>query len=73
MTTMGVALQAWEGKGDWTKGQQFRDIRALFPMYDTLFHFAALKRSGIDSRGRSSPASGSASARAPARPAPTSR
>ena len=48
MTTMGVALQAWEGKGEWTKGQMFRDIRALFPMYDTLFHFAALKRSGID-------------------------
>lgn len=49
MTTMGVALQAWEGKGEWTKGQQFRDIRALFPMYDTLFHFVALKRSGIGS------------------------
>jgi uncharacterized protein len=47
MTTMGVALQAWEGRGEWTKGQKYRDIRALFPMYDTLFHFVALKRSGI--------------------------
>ncbi len=44
MTTMGVALQAWEGKGDWTKGKQFRNIRALFPMYDTPFHFVALEK-----------------------------
>ena len=49
MTTMGVALQAWEGKGDWTKGKQFRNIRALFPMYDTPFHFVALEKSGIKS------------------------
>ncbi|WP_439572865.1 TAXI family TRAP transporter solute-binding subunit [Phreatobacter sp.] len=47
MTTMGVALQAWHGRGDWTRGQQMRDVRALFPMYDTPFHFAVLKRSGI--------------------------
>jgi TRAP transporter TAXI family solute receptor len=47
MTTMGVALQAWEGKGDWTKGKQYRNIRATFPMYDTPFHFVALKKSGI--------------------------
>lgn len=47
MTTMGVALQAWNGRGDWTRGQQMRDVRALFPMYDTPFHFAVLKRSGI--------------------------
>jgi TRAP transporter TAXI family solute receptor len=49
MTTMGVALQAWNGQGDWTKGQQMRDIRALFPMYDTPFHFVVLRRSGITS------------------------
>jgi len=47
MTTMGVALQAWEGKGDWTKGKQHRDIRAMFPMYDTPFHFVAMEKSGI--------------------------
>ena len=45
MTTMGVALQAWEGKGEWTKGQKFRNIRATFPMYDTPFHFIALEKS----------------------------
>jgi TRAP transporter TAXI family solute receptor len=49
MTTMGVALQAWEGKGEWTKGKQFRNVRALFPMYDTPFHFVALEKSGIKS------------------------
>lgn len=47
MVTMGVALQAWNGQGQWTQGNQFRDIRALFPMYDTPFHGIALKRSGI--------------------------
>lgn len=49
MTTMGVALQAWEGKGEWTKGKQYRNIRAMFPMYDTPFHFAALEKSNIKS------------------------
>jgi uncharacterized protein len=47
MTTMGVALQAWEGKGDWTKGKQYRDVRAMFPMYDTPFHFVTLEKTGI--------------------------
>jgi uncharacterized protein len=49
MTTMGIALQAWNGQGDWTKGQQMREMRALFPMYDTPFHFVSLKKSGITS------------------------
>ncbi|MBX9812608.1 MAG: TAXI family TRAP transporter solute-binding subunit [Burkholderiales bacterium] len=47
MTTMGVALQAWEGKGEWTKGKKYQNIRAMFPMYDTPFHFIALEKSGI--------------------------
>jgi len=50
MTTMGVALQAWNGTG-WTKGVQYRSMRALFPMFDTLFHFAALRRSNLGSLG----------------------
>jgi TRAP transporter TAXI family solute receptor len=49
MVTMGVALQAWNGQGDWTQGNRFRDIRAIFPMYDTPFHGIALKASGITS------------------------
>jgi TRAP transporter TAXI family solute receptor len=47
MVTMGVALQAWNGQGDWTQGTRFRSIRALFPMYDTPFHGIALRRSNI--------------------------
>jgi TRAP transporter TAXI family solute receptor len=47
MVTMGVALQAWNGQGEWTQGNRFRSIRALFPMYDTPFHGIALRRSGI--------------------------
>jgi len=52
MVTMGVALQAWNGQGDWTQGNRFRDIRALFPMYDTPFHGIALKSSGITSHAQ---------------------
>ena len=48
MTTMGIAFHAWEGTPDgWTKGKKYNDIRALFPMYDTPFHFVTLKKNGI--------------------------
>ncbi|HMR30319.1 MAG TPA: TAXI family TRAP transporter solute-binding subunit [Geminicoccaceae bacterium] len=46
--TMGVALQAWNGTEAWTGGRQLRGMRALFPMYDTPFHFVTLRESGID-------------------------
>jgi TRAP-type uncharacterized transport system substrate-binding protein len=49
MITMGVGLQAWNVSGDWTNGKQFRNMRALFPMYDTPFQAAVLRRSGIAS------------------------
>lgn len=49
MTTMGVALQAWNGTGEWTKGTKYQNIRATFPMYDTPFHFITLEKSGIKS------------------------
>ena len=45
--TTGVALQGWNGTGDWTAGQRYRKMRALFPMYDQPFHFVTLRRSGI--------------------------
>lgn len=45
--TMGVALQAWNGTADWTHGREFRDIRAIFPMYDTPFTFVVGKNSEI--------------------------
>ena len=37
--TLGIAQQGWSGAGDWTAGKQFRNARALFPMYDTPFQF----------------------------------
>ena len=49
MATMGVALQAWNGAGAWTQGKKFNNIRAMFPMYDTPFHFITLEKSGIKS------------------------
>lgn len=48
MTTMGVALQGWNGTGAWTQGRKFQNIRAIFPMYDTMFHFVSTKASGIN-------------------------
>jgi TRAP transporter TAXI family solute receptor len=47
MISMGTGLQGWNGTGDWTKGVRFRNMRALFPMYDTLFQAFVLRRSGI--------------------------
>ena len=47
MITMGVGLQGWNGTGEWTGGKQFRNMRALFPLYDTPFQAAVLRRSGI--------------------------
>jgi uncharacterized protein len=49
MVTMGVALQAWSGLGRWAPGKKFTNIRALFPMYDTTFHFVTTEKSGIKS------------------------
>jgi uncharacterized protein len=45
---MGVAWQGWNGTG-WAKGTQYRSMRALFPMYDAPFHFAAPKRLNLAS------------------------
>jgi uncharacterized protein len=47
--TMGVALQTWNGTGEWTKGRQLRAMRALFPMFDTPFQFVMAQHSGIRS------------------------
>ena len=45
--TMGIGLQGWNGTGDWTNGKQLRNMRALFPMYDSPFQAFVLRRSGI--------------------------
>ena len=46
--TIGVALQGWNGT-DWAKGTRYRSMRIIFPMYDTAFQFATLKRLAIKS------------------------
>jgi uncharacterized protein len=46
--TMGVALQGWNGT-DWAKGTRYRSMRVIFPMYDTAFQFAVLRRLAIKS------------------------
>ena len=47
LTSMGVGLEGWNGAGDWTKGQKFRQMRALLPMYNTPFQPVVLRRSGM--------------------------
>jgi uncharacterized protein len=47
MTTLGVAHEAWVGAGGWTHGTRLREMRALFPMYDTPFHGFAPARSRL--------------------------
>jgi TRAP-type uncharacterized transport system substrate-binding protein len=43
MATMGPAYEAWNGLADWTGGIEHTDVRALFPMYNTYFHWIANK------------------------------
>lgn len=47
LLTMGSGLQGWNGTGDWTKGHRYRKMRALFPMYENVFSFVTLPRTGI--------------------------
>jgi uncharacterized protein len=47
--TMGAALQGWNGTGDWTNGKTHRAMRAIFPMYDTPFHFIVSSESSVRS------------------------
>jgi len=44
---MGIALQAWNGTGEWAGKKPARSFRAIFPMYDTPFHLLVLQESGI--------------------------
>ncbi|QLF71503.1 TAXI family TRAP transporter solute-binding subunit (plasmid) [Peteryoungia desertarenae] len=49
LVTMGPAFDAWNGKSELAPGLEHKDIRALFPMYQTPFQVVALKSSGITS------------------------
>ncbi|MBZ4688431.1 MAG: hypothetical protein JG764_2064 [Clostridiales bacterium] len=48
LCSMPTAFDAWNGER-WAKGQKYRDIRVLFPMYPSYAHFWSLAKSGIDS------------------------
>lgn len=45
---MGSAYDAVKGTG-WAAGHEHRNVRALFPMYETSFQIAALRKNGISS------------------------
>lgn len=47
--TMGPAWDAWHGEEDWTGGVEHKEMRVLYPMYTTYFHFWAPADSGIES------------------------
>jgi len=47
--TMGPAYEAWQGKSELAPGLEHKDIRAVFPMYQTPFQVIALADSGIKS------------------------
>jgi TRAP transporter TAXI family solute receptor len=49
LVTMGPAYDAYIGKSELAPGLEHKDIRALFPMYQTPFQVIALKSSGITS------------------------
>lgn len=49
MTTTGPAWEAWNGQSPLAPGRPLRNVRALFPMYETPFQAIALARSGIRS------------------------
>jgi uncharacterized protein len=44
MTTLGPAWEAWNGALDINPGVQHRDLRALFPMYESPYQIVALDR-----------------------------
>ncbi|MGY6571086.1 MAG: TAXI family TRAP transporter solute-binding subunit, partial [Salinarimonas sp.] len=49
LVTMGPAFEAWMGESELAPGLEHRDIRALFPMYETPFQGVTLRTSGITS------------------------
>ncbi|MBC7158316.1 MAG: TAXI family TRAP transporter solute-binding subunit, partial [Rhodobacteraceae bacterium] len=51
LVTMGPAFDAWNGNSELAPGLEHKDIRALFPMYQTPFQVVALESSGITSVG----------------------
>lgn len=49
LVTLGPARELWDGEGVVAPGEQMRNVRALFPMYQTPFHVVTMADSGIES------------------------
>ncbi|MBA2780616.1 TAXI family TRAP transporter solute-binding subunit [Billgrantia kenyensis] len=49
LVTLGPARDLWEGEAEFARGEAMRNVRALFPMYQTPFHVVTLANSGIES------------------------
>lgn len=49
MVTMGPAFEAWNGLENWTNGVKHREVRGIFPMYNTYSQWWATENSGIKS------------------------
>lgn len=49
LVTMGPMYEAWTGRSELAPGLEHKDVRALFPMYQTPFQVVALRSSGITS------------------------
>lgn len=49
MITLGPGYEGLTGTGEWTGGKKLEDVRVIFPMYTTPFHWWALESSGVKS------------------------
>lgn len=49
LVTMGPMYEAWMGKSKLAPGLRHRDVRALFPMYETPLHAITMRKSNIKS------------------------
>lgn len=47
LVTLGPAYEGFTGTGEWTQGSKMEDVRIIFPMYTTPFHWWALESSGV--------------------------
>ncbi|EGL83218.1 TRAP transporter solute receptor, TAXI family [Caldalkalibacillus thermarum TA2.A1] len=48
LVTLGPAYEGYTGTGEWTGGEKYEDVRIIFPMYSTPFHWWALADTGIE-------------------------
>lgn len=47
LITLGPGYEGLTGTGEWTGGTKMEDVRVIFPMYTTPFHWWALEGSGV--------------------------